>query len=72
MGKGRSKNKPGRGGGNFAMLPHYLLKSAAWRDLDTNARALYVEILFRFNGTNNFTSAKIRRSARSTRSSITV
>ena len=52
MGKGRSKNKPG-GGGNFAMLPHYLLKSAAWRDLDTNARALYVEILFRFNGTNN-------------------
>ena len=53
MGKGRSKNKPGRGGGNFAMLPHYLLKSAAWRDLDTNARALYVEILFRFNGTNN-------------------
>lgn len=50
MGRG---SKKGRGGGNFAMLPHYLLKSPAWRALDTNARALYLELLVRFNGHNN-------------------
>jgi len=49
----RSNNRKGRGGGSFVMLPHYLLKSSAWRDLDTNARALYVELLLRFNGANN-------------------
>lgn len=50
MSRGKKK---GRGGGNFVMLPHYLVKSAAWRDLSANARALYIEIVLRFNGTNN-------------------
>src|SRR5690606_11224990 len=52
-GMARSNNRKGRGGGSFVMLPHYLLKSTAWRDLDTNARALYVELLLRYNGQNN-------------------
>jgi hypothetical protein len=34
-------------------LYHWLLNSEAWRSLSPNARALYVEIVARYNGSNN-------------------
>jgi hypothetical protein len=34
-------------------LYHWFLKSEAWRSLSPNARALYVEIVTRYNGSNN-------------------
>ncbi|MBL4601249.1 MAG: hypothetical protein JKY84_00745 [Emcibacteraceae bacterium] len=46
--KGRSKN-----GLRYVGLPHYLMQSPAYRALSTNARALYCEFLFRYNGGNN-------------------
>lgn len=42
-----------RGTGKFARLPFYLLESQAWKALEPNARALYLELLHRFNGHNN-------------------
>jgi hypothetical protein len=47
--KGRSKSSVGR----FIMLPHYLLNSLAWRSLDPNQRCTFIEVLARFNGSNN-------------------
>lgn len=44
--KGRSK-------GNFVMVRHDIMKSAAWRSLSTNARCVWLEIMFRYNGNNN-------------------
>jgi len=37
----------------FSMLPHYLQRSPAWRTLSPNAKAIYLEILLRFDGGNN-------------------
>jgi hypothetical protein len=37
----------------FVQLFHWLLKSAAWKDLDTVARSIYVELTYRYNGSNN-------------------
>jgi hypothetical protein len=37
----------------FVQLFHWMLKSAAWKDLDGNARAIYVELTRRYNGSNN-------------------
>jgi hypothetical protein len=34
-------------------LYHWFLKSEAWRSLSPNARALYLEIVERYNGSNN-------------------
>jgi len=45
--KGRSDNE------RFLKLPHYMLRSVAWRSLSANARTLYVEIASRYNGQNN-------------------
>jgi hypothetical protein len=39
--------------GHFVMLYEDMTKSAAWKSLDGNARALYVDIAARFNGKNN-------------------
>src|SRR5215831_10135696 len=47
MSKHRSK------GPRFVQLFHYILNSAAWRDLSPTARTIYVEIAKRYNGTNN-------------------
>ncbi len=44
--KGRSK-------GNFVMVRHDIMRSAAWRGLSTNARCVWLEIMFRYNGGNN-------------------
>ncbi len=52
MAKGYEKAK-GRKGGKFVSLPHSLLYSAAWRGLSTDARAIWLEIMGRFNGNNN-------------------
>jgi hypothetical protein len=53
-----SKNllrKKGRNEGpvKHVRLDHYLLKTAAWRSLNATARAIYVEVKFRYNGMNN-------------------
>ncbi|BAI72531.1 hypothetical protein AZL_018930 [Azospirillum sp. B510] len=37
----------------FVMLPHYLLKSAAWMTMSPNAKALLIDIWRRHNGVNN-------------------
>src|SRR5947207_594473 len=37
----------------FVQLFHWMLDSKAWRDLDGNARAIYVQLQRRYNGTNN-------------------
>ena len=42
-----------RGEGRHIRLHHYMLRSAAWSDLSANARALYVQVAARYNGSNN-------------------
>ena len=37
----------------FVQLHHWLLKTAAWKDLGAVERSIYVELLFRYNGQNN-------------------
>ena len=37
----------------FVQLFHWMLNSPAWKDLDANARAIYVELTKRYNGSNN-------------------
>jgi len=41
------------GPARYLGLPHYLLKSAAWRSLRPVERALFVEVAQRYNGGNN-------------------
>ena len=63
----RKVNKKGRnpGGAPFVQLFHYLLNSPAWQSLRPPARALYVEIVKRFNGCNNGEiSLSVREAAR--------
>lgn len=43
----RTKSAP------FVRLDRWMLETAAWRDLDPVARALYVELRQRYNGLNN-------------------
>jgi hypothetical protein len=45
----RIKDKAAR----HVRLYHWLLRSEAWQSLSTNARALYVEMSARYNGSNN-------------------
>lgn len=42
-----------RGSERFIRLPFYLVRSPAWHALDATARAIYLELLLRFNGSNN-------------------
>lgn len=37
----------------FVQLHHWLLKTAAWKDLGAVERSIYVELLFLYNGQNN-------------------
>src|SRR5262245_44256973 len=46
------KKKFGKGE-RFVWLKHWLLKSPAWQSLNGNARAIYIEIALRYNGSNN-------------------
>ena len=48
-----SRFRKGKSGSPFTQLYTWLLQSAAWRDLDPVARALYVELRMRFTGFNN-------------------
>ena len=42
-----------KGKGKFLMLEGYLVRSAAWRSLRPNDRALYLELKWRYDGFNN-------------------
>jgi hypothetical protein len=46
-GKGRDRQE------RYVRLRHWLLNSQAWNSLSGNARALYVELAQRYNGSNN-------------------
>lgn len=46
--KGRSRDRV-----KFVMLHHWMLDSRAYRGLSYGARALYIELAYRFNGSNN-------------------
>ena len=37
----------------FVLLPHYLLRSVAWKTMSSNAKALLIEVWRRHNGINN-------------------
>jgi hypothetical protein len=41
------------GSDRFVLLPHYMLKSSAWKSLSPNAKALLLEVWVRHNGFNN-------------------
>ena len=43
----------GRNKGRFVMVRHDIMKSKPWRSLSTNARCVWLEIMFRYNGNNN-------------------
>ena len=45
--KGRSTTE------RFVSLPHYMLKSAAWRSLSPVARSVFIELAVIYNGSNN-------------------
>jgi hypothetical protein len=54
-GKDYSRRKGRDKGPSFLQIFHYVYDSAAYRDLDPVARALYAALRRRFNGTNNGT-----------------
>lgn len=57
---GRSRRKQ-----RFVKLDHWMLKGDAWRALTPQARALYVELAQRYNGSNNGEIAlSVREAAR--------
>jgi len=61
---GRKVTAKGRNKYNrFVKLDRYFLKSAAYRSLSTDARALYTELKMRFNGSNNGDIAMSNRDA---------
>jgi hypothetical protein len=47
---GRSKKAP-----RHVRLYHWLMETAAWRSLNGNQRAIYVDMAMRYNGSNNGT-----------------
>lgn len=48
-------NKTGRsrGGGRFVQLHHFMMQTAAWRSLQPQDRAIYLEIAALYDGANN-------------------
>lgn len=48
-------NKKGRsiGGGRFVQIHHFMMQSVAWRSLQPNDKAVYLEIAAIYDGTNN-------------------
>ena len=48
MGRSRRQKSP-----PFVMLPRWVVRCPAWRGLSANARAIYIELRDRFNGSNN-------------------
>ena len=53
MTKGYARRKGGRSSLPFVKLEIWVLRTAAWADLDAIARCLYLELKQRFNGRNN-------------------
>lgn len=49
----RRRHRDKANGGRFIALRHYMLNSAAWRDLDAVSRCLYLELAQRYMGQNN-------------------
>jgi len=48
----------------FVKLEHWLMNTAAWKDLNATARQVYVEIARRYNGVNNgFIVYSVRQAA---------
>ena len=53
--RGRRPDATGRSRGTerFVQLTHFMLDSIAWRSLSPTARALFIEVIKRYNGVNN-------------------
>jgi hypothetical protein len=49
----RSAKKEGFGSERYLKLRYWLLRSPAWQSLPGRARALYIDIAMRYNGSNN-------------------
>lgn len=43
----------GRKGPNFVMLRHDMMESPAWLSLSLKARCIWLEVMHRYNGSNN-------------------
>jgi hypothetical protein len=56
------KNSPSKDG-HYVRIFHYLLKTSAWLSLSAGARAVYIQIAFRYSGSNNGRIAYSVRSA---------
>src|SRR5580704_17317845 len=48
-----SRPRRHRSGERFVLLPHWMLKSSAWRALSPNAKAVLLHLWERHNGSNN-------------------
>jgi hypothetical protein len=48
----RPANRPGKGE-RYVLLPHWMLKSPAWRTMSPNAKAVLLHLWERHNGVNN-------------------
>lgn len=48
-----TRRRPHRSGERFVLLPHWVLRSPAWRALSPNAKAVLLHIWERHNGSNN-------------------
>jgi len=59
--KGKAQSKHMR----HVRLHHWMMETPAWKDLNATARAVYIEIATRYNGTNNgFIVYSVREAAR--------
>ena len=53
MGRGLDKKGRSKSGPTFSPLFHFMMETPAWRNLTTQERIAYVEVLRRYNGSNN-------------------
>jgi hypothetical protein len=60
-----AKHRDGNGEGGFFKMHVYMMKTVAWRALSAGARAVYLQIASRYNGSNNGRLALSVRSAAS-------
>jgi hypothetical protein len=65
------KRADARARGRFVSLTEFMLGSAAWRALDGNCRALYVELARRYRGPNS-NNGKIPYSVREAAQALNV
>lgn len=67
----REYHKGRRSDGRYVRLPEWMLASPAWRALDGNCRALYVEIARRYRGPNS-NNGRIPFSVREAASALSI